>query len=395
MRDLARLTILCALLLARPALAGTTVEDTTGANLRLFDPVTGKLTAVIQAKTIEHDGKTTGAMRATGVYIEHHKDGAKHIITSDHGLMNPNERKGKLTGNVVIRMDDAQHTKIETESLQWDRKKNLATTDAAVTITRDDMTITGVGLEALLGDEPKEPPTKNGDPPKPPAKPAPAEAAPAEPTGAGDRITVLARVKVIVKGGGESPLSAGQPKPEPKAPPRAPAAGEKPKAKPEKPAEPILVTSVGPLVVYRGQMIAIFHDDVRAVQGSNSLQCDKLTLRFDRVAAKDPKTGVVKKKMQVVQLDAAGNVRVDDGKTVGSGDALAWKQGDPATRLTGSPARVTWDNGQKLSADVIRRRTADGQVFCENTPDSGGGPVHFTFPIRDDSGDEKPDAEKK
>ncbi len=376
MHSFARLTILAALLLPSLAHGGTTIEDTTSAKLDIYDPQTGKLNAVVRLKRVEHDAKATGTMKATGVYIEHHKDGAKHIITSDRGLINTAARNGQLTGNVVIRLDDEQNTRIETDTLQWDRKKDLITTDAPVTITRSDMTITGVGLTAILADDvkPVETPKTNGQP-EPPAPPTPAEELPD-----GDRITIRSRVKVIVQSGDGGPLAT------PKAEPEEPAAeDEKPEPGPEKPADPIVVTSVGPLDIYRGKRVAVFNDDVRAVQGSNSLLCDKLTLRFDRVAVKDPKTGAEEKKMQLVQLDAEGDVRVDDGKTVGTGDALEWKYGDDASRLTGSPAQVTWDNGQKLSADVIRRRESDGQVLCENSPDTGGGPVHFTFPVRNDT----------
>jgi len=370
MHPLARLTLLCALLLPCVARGGTKIEDTTKANIEIFDPDTGTLAAIIRAERIEHDPKATGTMNATGVYIEHHKDGAKHIITSDRGRMNTMDRTGQLTGNVVIRLDDPQHTKIETDALQWDRKKDLIATDAPVTITRDDMTVTGVGLTALLAHSKAKPkPKENGQPP--------AAAKPPE----GDRITIRSRVKVVVQGGDEGPLAAdtaGTDKPATDA--------KKPDAKP---ASPIVVTSAGPLDIYRGRQVAVFNDSVRAVQASNSLLCEKLTLRFDRVTVKDPKTGAEEKKMQLVQLDAEGNVRMDDGKTVATGDTLAWKHGEETTRLTGSPARVTWDNGQKLSADVIRRRTSDGQVLCENTPDSGAGPVHFTFPIRNDTPEQK------
>jgi LPS export ABC transporter protein LptC len=367
------------LLLPLPAAAGTKIGETKIVEIPVYNDETGMLEIKIYAQAIERDPKIADLMKATGVRIEvHSKLGddpkvKKHIITADRGKVRTEERSGELDGNTRIQFDDEQRTVLETDHLRWNGKKGVATTQDPVTVTRRDMVITGIGMEADLskdGEAEAEPKT---DPPKPPADVQP-----------GDRVTILRRVKVVVDTGADSPLSANgsKEKPTPK------------KGEPEQPAEPIVITSVGPLVVHRNQMVAIFSDEVRAVQGSNTLLCDKLTLRFDRVAIEAADAPAGKKKVQLVGLKAEGNVRVDDGKTVGVGDGLVWTQREQLTRLTGKPARVAWDDGQKLAADEIVRRTGDGQVVCQNDPDTGSGPVHFEFPVREEPPAKAPGGDK-
>jgi LPS export ABC transporter protein LptC len=375
-RTLARLTILCSALLSLPALAGTKIGETKVVVIPVYNDETGMLEIKIYAQAIERDPKIADLMKATGVRIEvNSKLGddpkiRKHVITADRGNVRTEERTGELDGNTRIQFDDEQRTVLETDRLRWNGKKGVAVTQDPVTVTRKDMVITGIGMEADIskdGEAEAEPKT---DPPKPPAEAKP-----------GDRVTIFRRVRVVVDVGADSPLSTRGTKP--KSPPEKdkPPAG---KDKPEPPSEPIVITSVGSLVVHRNQMIAIFSDQVRVVQGSNTLLCDKLALRFDRVAVKAADAPAAEKKVQLVEMIAEGNVRVDDGKTVGVGDKLVWTQREQLTRLTGKPARVAWDDGQKLAADEIVRRTGDGQVVCQNDPDTGSGPVHFEFPVREE-----------
>ena len=169
--------------------------------------------------------------------------------------------------------------------------------------------------------------------------------------------------------------------------------------KDRQPKEPILITSAGPLTIYRGAFTAIFRDDVRAAQGAQTVTCGLLTLVF-RPAREDERTKKGGDETQYV-LDtgtAVGKVRVDDTQTAARADMAFWKSKeakpkegtaepptDPknrfqegAVKLIGQPAQVTWGNGDRLRGPVIYRLEGGSEFICSPSEESQGGVHLFT-----------------
>jgi hypothetical protein len=160
------------------------------------------------------------------------------------------------------------------------------------------------------------------------------------------------------------------------------------KTKPEdaRPAEPIVITCAGPLMFYRAEMTAVFRENVRAVQGAQSLTCDMLTVTARWAGGAEakpaPNPGLkptpkgaegaetpARRKAELDTVTATGNVRLDDTHTIALADAVIWNRRLARVRLIGRPAEVRWDNGNRLSAGVIERSQDGAEFFSSSTPD--------------------------
>jgi len=73
--------------------------------------------------------------------------GVKVNLKADKGIFNRSDNGIKLNENVRIVTDEG--TKLFTESLDWDAKHELVSTQDTVTIERKEMTVTGRGAKAL------------------------------------------------------------------------------------------------------------------------------------------------------------------------------------------------------------------------------------------------------
>jgi len=249
-----------------------------------------------------------------------------------------------------------------------------------------------------------------------------------------DELTLKGNVRVVIQPGASNSLlslGAGARTPAEPGPAKLPEKGEIPPAKAELPRatagspsraedtvgqadrgtagaekreDPILITSAGPLTIYRGAFTALFRDDVRAVQGTLTITCDILTLVF-RPAREDERTKKGGDETQYV-LDtgtAVGKVRVDDTQTAARADMAFWKSKeapakpaegtakpptDPkkdsnrfqegAVKLIGQPAQVTWGNGDRLCGPVIYRLEGGSEFICSPSEESQGGVHLFT-----------------
>ena len=144
-----------------------------------------------------------------------------------------------------------------------------------------------------------------------------------------------------------------------------------------KPRGPIVIRCRGPLVIHREDMSAVYNGTARpesdnasdrpeggqvhVTQDEQTLTCRTLTITFRTV--REP--GTKKAKPALDSVTAHGQVRIDSGADFATGDVAAWHNQDGFALLTGTPATITWDNGTRLAAGRVRRksrrvRTSDG-----------------------------------
>lgn len=81
--------------------------------------------------------KIKGTVQSEGISVD---------ITADNGIFYRNNSSVQLSSNVVAVTDEG--TKLTTETLYWDAKKEHVHTDDYVVITRNDLMIEGIGADA-------------------------------------------------------------------------------------------------------------------------------------------------------------------------------------------------------------------------------------------------------
>lgn len=82
--------------------------------------------------------------------VQRHDDAAPIVIRADRGLLSRNGEQASFFGNVVVvREASAQRSelRVQTEYLQIDPDRNLASTNRPVTITEGRSRLAGVGME--------------------------------------------------------------------------------------------------------------------------------------------------------------------------------------------------------------------------------------------------------
>jgi len=363
------------------ALGGATTPGG-GYNVRIpgFDPDTGEKIWELQAVKVTPVPDRPDLMEGTNVRIAVFDEDETHVATGKRGRVNTQKNTGTLEENVVIRFGDEQATRVDTDRISWDGAKGIAVTNSPVKITRKDMTIEGLGLRVRLRDiKDAKGRTKHAD-----------------------QLTIERRVRVVIQS--DTNWLLPEPKPGPrakankngKAAPAAPSKVGKPAASPKKQRQPITITCTGPLTVYRGEMTAVFRDNVRAVQGDGSLTSDVLTVTF--------RTEKGKKERAVLHtVTATSKVRVDDARSIAFADEAQWSRDNQSARLIGQPAQVRWDNGSRITAGVIHRMQGGNELLCSP---SAGYPhrVHllaysadgsFALPGKKDASPKKPGAKDR
>jgi LPS export ABC transporter protein LptC len=392
------------------------IETARRVEVPLFDPKTGKRTAVLRAAKVTPDPQNAQRLLANDVEIVFFQDGKNHTAAGQTGIIDMTERTAYLRGDVVVVFEDAveveDRTHVYTDDLLWEGAKGTATTEGPVNVERPDVTVTGVGMTVFRNSETEQekgaPPAKGAAPEKgvPAEKAAklgeeavPAKGAPPKPQGAeqtGYAIIHRHEKTVIRPGKGQWLMGVpggGKPAVEaPTRPPTEPAAKngkEAPKA--DAPAAPIVITSRGPLRIDRLTRMAHYEKDVRAVQDRQTLTADDLTITFQPEKSEDPEAAAEKEKgkeakagteaekgtVPKVAADAAkgsrskaaidrvvavGHVRMDDGSTFALADQAVWTQANGNFVLTGCPAEVRWDNGNRMAAGSIQR-LQNGEVL--------------------------------
>lgn len=138
-------------------------------------------------------------------------------VTAQTGTINQTTGEMKLEKDVVVKSE--QGTQMMTDSLNWDRNKDLVSTNDSVIITDKSMTVTGKGLEAQPG-------LKNA--------------------------TIHEDVAVTMK---------TDPKKEN--------------------SEKVTITSDGPMIMDQLKSMATFEDNVVAVSGERRLKADRMEVYYD------------------------------------------------------------------------------------------------------------------
>ncbi len=143
----------------------------------------------------------------------------KMNLTAQNGTIDQASGQMHLQKDVVITTETG--TQLKTDSLDWEREKDLVTTDDPVTITNKDMTATGTGAVAHPGLKTAQ---MNED------------------------VTVQMKTEPI----SEKPLS-----------------------------QIVTITCDGPLEIDQAKQFAVFNKNVVAVQEGRMLKADKIELYFD------------------------------------------------------------------------------------------------------------------
>jgi len=390
MRLVTSIVALLAVLLPGAAWAAAPPGASVNVKVPGYSPKTGDLLWELEAARLDPSPDDPKVLLGTDVRVSLYQEGKTHVLTAKKGSANTEKNCGTVEGNVVIVFDDEQATRVETDTLTWDGATGIVTTQDPVKITRTDLTADGIGLVVKLRE-------KTGA--KRPER--------------ADELTLERKVRVVVQPGTSSWLlspEAGAKKPKEPGPASPAEKGEKaeagpPKAGPEEQKEPILITSAGPLTIYRNAMTALFRDDVRAVQGPQSVTCDLLTIVFCRSQQAEKGGKEEDKPNHVVDTaTAVGKVRVDDTRTIALADLAFWKRketyGKPkegtegpaqepaepkagaakfpegALKLVGQPAEVAWDNGNRLRAPIIYRLEDGSEFVCSPSEEHPTG-VHL------------------
>lgn len=118
--------------------ADDTPQEFQGFNLAGYD-TTGKKTWDLRGEKADMLGDI---VKLTNIVGNAYGDETTNL-TAKEGEMNKASGKMHLEKDVVITTD--QGAKLTTDSLNWDRDKDLVTTDDKVVITRDNMVATGTG----------------------------------------------------------------------------------------------------------------------------------------------------------------------------------------------------------------------------------------------------------
>ncbi|MBM4034741.1 MAG: LPS export ABC transporter periplasmic protein LptC [Planctomycetes bacterium] len=284
-----------------------------------YDPDTGELLWKVRAREVTTDPADPGILNGADVELIGYSKGKTRTITARKGKVSTQSRDVALRENVVINLPDEGPTRVETDDLYWDNKNRTASTKGPVKITRPDMVLTGMGMRLWLalvrGEDDQRQRTA--------------------------LLVVERQVRSeLLPGAGAALLDGGG------------RGGD----------EPIVVTCDGPLLVSRAELRAVYRNSVRASQGKQSLTCDVLTVEARAVPGE-------KGKVTFESGLATGNVRVDDAQAVAVGDSAAWSRERGSMTLTGRPAEVRWDNGNRIVAGLVQRSGDGAEILCSATPE--------------------------
>ncbi|MBI5145137.1 MAG: LPS export ABC transporter periplasmic protein LptC [Candidatus Omnitrophica bacterium] len=200
-------------------------------------------------------------------------------LTADKGDFNKTEGKVHLEENVVIKT--ASGAELTTNSLDWDRKKQLVSTAEPVNIQKENMITTGVGIK--------------GEPEL-------------------NKITLEKEVKVEI----------------------APDAAAKEK-NPNSPST--IITCDGPLDVDYEKNIALFQKNVKVLRQDLEIYSDTMEVYFQKSGEAEKEAGASASIMgnKINKIFAKGNVKIVRGENLSYSDEATYNAIDKKITLTGSP----------------------------------------------------------
>ena len=217
-------------------------------------------------------------------------------LTADKGDFDKVDGKVHLEENVVITTSSG--TKLTTDSLDWDRKKQLVMTEALVNIERGNMVTTASGA---LG----EPNLK--------------------------KVSLQKDVTVNIN----------------------PAAEEK-SQEPAADKKKIVITCDGPLEVDYGKNIATFRNNVKVDTQDSIIQSDIMDVYFGKMGQDtSTETGADVSAMgsKIDKIVARGNVKITRGENVSYSDEATYTAADKKIILSGTPKLIIYST-EEMNASL-------------------------------------------
>ncbi|MBM4041957.1 MAG: LPS export ABC transporter periplasmic protein LptC [Planctomycetes bacterium] len=344
MSNLHRFLALALALEALAALGGETpkgppkklpAEETRFVKVPFYNPATGELEWLLLAAKVAPSPENPRVLVGTTVKIIGYRDGVPQTATAKKGTVNTDTRSATLEGDVVMELQEkkGRTVRVEADDLFWDNKNGTAWTKGPVRIARPGETLTGRGLRLWV--------TKVAD-----------EKAHEERTG---EMVIEQRARAEMLTGADTGLFRDI-------------------ARKGEDAQPIIVTCDGSLNASRSELSVTFRDNVRATHGEQTLTCRVLSLWLRPVPKPEGLTEKEKQESDVEldRVEAIGDVRLDDGRTVAVCDRLDWSREEGSTKLVGRPAEIRWDNGNRLVAGLIHRMGDGAEIVCSSTPEQPG-----------------------
>jgi len=211
-------------------------------------------------------------------------------LTADRGDFNKTDGKVRLEQNVVITTSSG--TKLNTNSLDWDRKNQMVKTDDTVNIERDNMNIVALGAKG-------EPNLK--------------------------KVALEKDVKLDINAKEPDPFNAS--------------GGQ---------AEKIMVTCDGPVEIDYEKNLASFKNKVKVERQESTIYSDRMDIYFITKKNKEESQGQAQDKSSsfmgssVDKIVARGNVRVVRGENTSYSEEAIYSASDKKLTLTGRPKLVIY-----------------------------------------------------
>ncbi|MDD4909787.1 MAG: LPS export ABC transporter periplasmic protein LptC [Candidatus Omnitrophica bacterium] len=239
-------------------------------------------------KTWQLNGKNadiySSNIKLTDIVADMYGDQDDITLTADRGSFDKANGKMHLESNVVATTKSG--AKMTTDSLDWDREKQLVTTPDRVNVYRENMHTQGTGAEGKTDLQ---------------------------------TVTLQKDVKVEIE----------------------PKEGEKAQGT-------VTITCDGALEVDYGKEVAVFNENVKADDGENQIYSDRMDVHFSMSGEVDPKTG--QKKGSIKKIVAEGNVKIVKGENESYAQKAEYIAEEKRVVLTGRPKLMILSEGGGLDA---------------------------------------------
>lgn len=213
----------------------------------------------------------------------------KMNVTAEKGTIN------QLNGNMLLKdyvvVTSEEGSQLMTDSLNWDKEKDLVTTEDDVYIEDDKFTLTGQGMESQPGLK---------------------------------KAKILKNVAVRI-----DPESSGETRGSQSKVNDLSAADEN-----EKENKKITITSDGPMVVDQSKSVATFQQNVVAVQEGQILKADLMEVYFDQNMS------------GIKEMICIGNVEIIKGDNRSYAEKAVYNAKDQQLRLSGRPKLILITEGE-------------------------------------------------
>ena len=216
-------------------------------------------------------------------------------LTADKGDFNKTDGKVHLEDNVVITTSSG--AKLTTDSLDWDRKASLVTTDDDVNIQRQNMVTVGKGIRGETNLK---------------------------------KIALEKDVRVDI-----NPQEQTKDR-------------DKEQLKALAQADKIVITCDGPMDVDYEKNIATFHNNVKVERTDSVIYCDKMELFF--IAAKGEKKSSEPGASSIDKIVCRGNVKIIRGDNTSYSEEAVYTASDKKITLNGRPKLIIYSTGDFKNA---------------------------------------------